>query len=507
VKVNMRVIYKYFPFCALGLIVLCVFIDFAYLNLNSPDACIYLSTAKNIADHKGFVVSYNLSQSFKTLYYPVWPYYQSLYSIFCSIFIDHGGITQVIKMNIVLYALNVSLIFYIVQQLITTRFNILFIAYLAISFNFFISALYAWTEQLHFFCFIISFILFLRYFKQPRHLWWLGFLNGIFMLIRVAHIFNFLAYLPFILFDSGPVREKLKRALIFVGGFILFYGSYQMFCWYGYHAFYPQYVHSIEQYNLADEFGAVYDLGKSGIQAFPGAVLSWQHWAYVKYHILDSLAQMSLFAYPALFYFLLPKDKRQDGGVITLCFWQSICSILGYSFSFYWTNAFFEAPRFSIIPFVLISVSGWYCLYQGISLSTSKGKKLFCAIVLLLLFCPKLESFIEYRRPLNQYYRWESLTHRDLMESLTWIDGNLPKEILVASDQIGECSLMHRPFISIPPGRSYNCQNLMRFNQIYSPDYYLLSSNISNECFDSGPIRYSQVHSMGAFRVLRIKKD
>ena len=66
---------------------------------------------------------------------------------------------------------------------------------------------------------------------------------------------------------------------------------------------------AIEKYNLADEFGGVYDLEKSGIQAFQGAVLSLRHLAYVKYHILDSLAPVVLIRIPG-FIILFSSPKR-----------------------------------------------------------------------------------------------------------------------------------------------------------------------------------------------------
>jgi len=500
-------VFKFYHYCILSLVVFIVFVDFAYLNFNSPDACIYLSTAENIAHHQGFLVSYNLSQFFKTLYYPIWPYYQYLYSIFCSFFIDHGGSIQVIEMNILLFSLNVSLVFYIVQPLIPTRLNILFIGYLALSFEFFIAALYPWTEQLHFFCFIITFILFLKYFKNPKHLVWLGFLNGVFMLVRVAHIFNVLGYLPFILFDKAPWRDKLKRALAFVGGFVLFYGIYQMFCWHTYHAFYPQYAHSIKNYNLADEFGGnVYDLDKIGIQISSGPLFSLEHFIYIKHHVGDLFKQLPLFLFPALFYHFLPINKRQDGGVIVLCLWQSIFIMLGCSLSLYWTDQFFEPTRFLIIPFVLISLSGWYCLYQGLSLLGPKRAKLAGLIVLLLLFYINLGKFLEFRKVLA-HPRWEIPQFRDLFASLEYINKDLPQNILVASDVSRECYFMHRPYISIPPGKSYNCQNLIRYNKIYSPDYYLLSSHISEKCFDLGAIKYSKIYSNRTFRILKMDKD
>ena len=161
-KVMGKFIYKYSVYGGIACWRFFYFVDFSYLKLNTADSSIYLSMAENIADHKGFVVSYNLCQSFKTLYHSLLPYYQPLYSIFCSFFINHGGIVKIIQINILLFALNAVSVFYLIQTLMPTRFNVLFIFFLVFSSVFFIPALYPWTEQFHFFCFITTFILFLK---------------------------------------------------------------------------------------------------------------------------------------------------------------------------------------------------------------------------------------------------------------------------------------------------------------------------------------------------------
>jgi len=496
---------KYLFLAFIFLSVFFIFEKFSYLKLNTADSSIYLSTAENIAHHKGAVVSYNLCQCFKTLYHPLLPYYQPLYPLFSSLFIDHGGIVKIIKINILLFALNVTLIFYIIQRSIPTSFNVIFIYILAFSFNFFISALYPWTEQFHFFCFICSFILFLKFKDHPGHLFWLGILNGIFMLVRVAHMFNFLAYIPVLFIGNASFRQKLRRAAFFVGGFILAYGLYQIFCLSAYHVFYPEYARPGASYGFAHIFnGIIYNPDKVGIQLAVGSFFTLNNFLRIAGHIRDFYLLMPLFLWPAVFYYFLPIHKRVDGGLVELCISQSLFIILGYSVMFYWSVDFHEAFRYSLIPYVLISVAGWYCLYQGLSLSDSWGKKIIGGLMLLSLLYPQVNKLILFQSELSKRPMWERPFYKDLMESYHWIDNNLPKEILVASDEEQEGYFMHRPYISLPPGESYNCTNLKLFDHIYAPDYYLLSNGVSDQCFTG--ISYVQIFTNDTFRVLEVKR-
>ena len=230
-KLSREILSQFLVFIAIVFGVYFIFVDFSGLKLNTADASSYLNVAENIVTHKGFVVSYNLYESFNSFYHPIWPYMQSLYPLLCAlVFKLHGGIEQVIKVNILILGINSALIFYIIQKLIPTRFNVLFVFFLVFSSNFFISALYPWTEQLHFLCLIITFILFLKYSRSPKCLYGLGFLNAVFMLVRVAHVYNFFGFLPVLFIGKDPLRRKLHRAFSFVGGFIMAYGLYQVAC-------------------------------------------------------------------------------------------------------------------------------------------------------------------------------------------------------------------------------------------------------------------------------------
>ena len=505
-KLSREIIVRFLVFVVIVFGVYFIFVDFAGLKLNTADASSYLNVAENIASHKGFVTSYNLYESFKTFYHPIWPYMQLLYSLLCAlVFKFHGTIEQVIKVNIFLLGVNSALIFYIIQKLIPTRLNVFFIFFLVFSSNFFISALYPWTEQFYFFCFIITFILFLKYTKSPKHLIGLGFLNGVWMLIRVAHLYNFLGFLPVFFIGKDPLRRKLHRAFCFAGGFMAAYGLYQLFCLISYHVFYPAYAQGAAGYGLARLTGAIiYNPDKAGIQIFLGSFFSLKSFWCMGEHLRDFYFQMPFFLWPALVYYFLPVNKRQDGGLVALCFSQSIFTVLGYSWTFYWLPYHFESLRYSLIPYVLMSLAGWYCLYQGLSFLKSPGRKWVAGLALVSLLYPQVDQFIAFKSNLLKHPLWERPYYKDLLGSYNWIDKNLPKAILVASNEDQEGYFMHRPFISTPPGKSFNCTNLALYNSIYSPDYYLLSLAVTDKCFV--PIAHTTIFSNKTFRLLKVVK-
>jgi len=326
------------------------------------------------------------------------------------------------------------------------------------------------------------------------------------MLVRVAHMYNFLAYFPVFFIGKDTLRQKFDRALYFAGGFILAYGAYQMFCLGTYHTLYPEYAKPGASYGLARlTDGIIYSPGKVGIQTFLSPIFSLNNFLRVGRHLGDFYRQMPFFLWPALFYFFLPVQKRHDKGLVVLCISQSIFIVMGYSVTFYWLPSyFFESIRYSLIPYVLTSVAGWYCLYQGLSLSESMGKKLIGVLILLVLLYPQVEKFNAFKSNMLGNPLWGRPYYRDLMESYRWIDKNLPQEVLVASNEDQEAYFMHRPFISTPPGRSFNCVNLGLYNSIYSPDYYLLSSSVEDTCFTA--IKHATIFANKDFRLYKVIK-
>lgn len=504
-RLILHFVYKNSVYVFVALSVFVIFADFSYLKLNTADASLYLNCAENIANHKGFLVSDNLYQSFKGLYHPLLPYYQFLYSLFISLFINHGGIVQIIQINVLLFALNAALVFYLVQNLTPTRLNVLFIFFLVFSRNFFDSALFAWTEQFYFFFLLTAFVLFLKFKDSRCGLFWLGIFNGVLMLVRVAHFCNFMAFLPVLFLGAKAVRRKISLAFCFAGGFILALGLYQLFCYLAYHTFYPEVPRPAVSYGIARlTGGTIYHAGQVGIQAWMPLV-SLKSFFHIAGHLRGFFHQMPLFLWPALFYFFLPPAKKPTGGLMELCLSQSLLTVLGNAFIFYsLPSALFESLRYSLIPYVLVSMVGWYCLHQGLLFLGPSKRKWIEGFFLSGLLVFQVHQFTAFRSGLFQRPLWAIPYYRDLMEGYRWIDKNLPEEALVASNEDQQSYFMHRPFISTPPGKSFNCANLGLYNDIYSPDYYLMSSGILDKCFTSIP--HTKIFSNKTFRLLKVTR-
>jgi len=483
-----------------------IFEEFASLKLNTADASTYLNIGENIVSHKGFVVSYNLYQSFTSLYRPIWPYMQSLYPLLCAlVFKFHGGLEQVIKVNIFILGLNSALAFYIIQRFIPSRLNVFFLIWLAFSFNFYVSAFFAWTEEFHLFLFLISFVLFLRFPQNPRILGWVGVFNGVLFLVRVAQVYSILAYLLIICVTEDNVQEKLRNILNFSAGILAVVVPFQIFNWVAYHSLYPQYIKPAADYTLARISNlSTYRPGHVGIDNPIGFRFSVENCWYFYQHMMEFYNRIYLFLIPLLAYLSLPHQKKEGHFFVINCLCQSVFIITFYSYNFSW-NTSIDSLRYSLIPYVLIAMAGWYALYQLFYASQIRWKKLLVVLILINLAFFSVCRYYFIRQYYLDHPRTKNPYYIDLYDSYKWIDQNLSENILVASNEDQEAFLMHRPFISTPPLRSYNCTNLTIYNSIYSPDYYLMSKVISDKCFVSIP--HSTIFSNKIFRILKIKKE
>jgi len=483
-----------------------IFADFAALKLNTADASTYLNIAENIVSHKGFVVSFDLYQFFSGHYHPLWPFMHPIYPLLCSlVFLVHGGIEQVIRLNIIILGLNAALIFYIAQRYISSRFNVLFLVFVIFSFNFFYSAIFPWTEQLHLLIFLICFILFLKFPNQPRALWWVGVLNAVLFLIRVSHIYSIAAYLFIICVSEEKIQQRLKNALIFIFGFLIVMGPYQLFNWVNYHTFYPEYLKPAADYTLARVSNlAYYHLGHIGIINPQGFKHSAIQITYFYEHMMGLSKCFLLFLIPAMTYLTFTRVKNEGRFFVLNCLCQAFFIVLGYSYSFCW-NPSLETLRYSLIPFVLVSLAGWFCLYQLCFVPANLWKRLFGVLVLSGMILSALSQYFNVRQEFMNHSRSRDPYYINLYQCYQWIDQHLPRDILVASNEDQEGYFMHRPYISLPTRPSFSCKNLAVYNSIYAPDFYVLSAPVPDTCF--ARIAHNVIFSNKSFRILAIKKE
>ncbi|MBF0511183.1 MAG: hypothetical protein HQL13_02530 [Candidatus Omnitrophica bacterium] len=481
------------------------FQDFALFQFNTADASTYLNIAENICSHKGFVVSYNLYHFFTSHYYPIWPYMQFLYPLLCScVFKLHGGLEQVIRVNIFILGLNAAFVFYIVRRFVPSRLNVFFWVTLVFSFNFYFTAFYAWTEQLHLLIFLVSFILFVRFPQDRRVLLGVGMLNGVLFLIRVAQIYSILAYVMMMVFLDKGLRQKLISIGVFLLGFLMVLAPFQLFNWGHYHALYPQYIKPAADYTLAriSSFSCYHE-GKVGIFNPQGFRCAWDNVGHFCHHLKAFYSHIWISLIPLVAYFVFSKRSKEGRFLVVNCLLQSVLIILGYCYSFSW-NTSIDSGRYVLVPYVLTAMAGWFCLYELFFYSNQEWKKRCVAVLLALLMVFVLYRYdADRQNMINHPWRKMPFYHA-LFDSYRWIDRNLPKEVLIASNEDQNGFFMHRPFISTPVGRSYNCSNMAIYNKIYKPDYYLLSQNVTDQCFSS--IAHTTVYANKIFRIYKVGK-
>jgi len=483
-----------------------IFADFARLKLNTADASTYLNIAENIAAHKGFVVTFDLYQFFTAHEHPLWPFLHPVYPLLCAlVFILHGGIEQVIRLNIFILGINAALVFYLISRYCPSRLNLLFLFCLVFSFNFFYTSIFPWTEQLHLMFFLITFILFLRFPDRLAGLLSVGALNGFLFLIRVSHVYSLPAYLLVLGLSGGEFRERLRNVLVFLAGFLAVLGPYQLFNWLVFHSLYPEYLKPAADYTLARvSHLSGYRPGHAGMYNPSGFQFAMSHIGYFCNHVKGLCGSFVFFLIPVAAYLSLLRHKAQGSFFVLNCLCQSACIVLGYSYSFSW-NPNLETLRYSLIPFVLIMLAGWFCFYELFFIAGSGPRRMFVVAILTILVFFSGARYLDLRQQLIGHPRTEDPYYIDLYGSFRWVDGNLPPNILVASNEDQEGYFMHRPFISMPPKSSFSCANLRIYDRIYAPDYYLLSLAVPGVCFDQIP--HKQVFSNKTFRILKVKRN
>jgi len=260
-------------------------------------------------------------------------------------------------------------------------------------------------------------------------------------------------------------------------------------------------------YELAHHFtGIIYSPNAVGIHVILGSIFTIKNLANIAHHIGEFCQQMPIISYAIFIYYFLAEDKKQDGGGVKLFFLQGLFTIAGYSFTFYSVTRFpnYEIIRYSLIPYVLLSLGGWYCLFQALSFSNTLAKKILCGFFWVCLIYSQAIKCSDFGSSISHRLFWHKPFYMNLKESYGWIDKNLPERILVASADDQQNYFMHRPFVSLPPGRSFNCPNLTLFNKIYSPDYYLLSRAVPDRCFALIP--HTIIHTNDIFRLYKVTK-
>jgi len=465
----------------LFLIVFFLNLPLAKLQLMSPDASGYLDMGKNLFTGKGAISSFNLYQFWNGKYHPFLPYMQPIYPIVAGLIWILLNLKAVIGFNILLLGINCIFlykIFRIKTDYITSFFITLFFVFSQILV---LPSIFPWTEHLHLFFLLSIIFLYLRYEKSK---FFIGILLGLSCLIRTASFYNVFAFGIALILLNGFSKKSFKEYGTILSGFLISYGLYEIFCYFKYKSFYPEYLICAKTYRAAEIYEGAFYKNSFPVLNMPSLKIEKQIiYANTKKHFIDFIKNFGYMKFVlgiAPLYFIYDIWKKKTH-LVSIFFLQGIFVILGYTLSLYWLPEI-ESTRYSLIPFITLVSIGLISIREIlIPLIFKKVKKLFSIIFVLFILpflCLNIKQYFSFRNFYQNIYspvyiRQIDPYRKERFEMYEWIKTNTEKDVLIASDFLRDAFLFERPFVSLPSGKALNVKNMIDFLKIYSPDYIL----------------------------------
>ena len=482
------------PRCLDALYIICIIIIILFLLiplvgnaiLSSPDASCYLDAGRNIFSGKGFVSSYNLYQFWPGKYFPLFPYTQPLYPILAGLFITLWGWKAAVYLNVFLCTVNAVMIYQLLRLYTGRIESFLMTLGVCLSINFYLSALQAWTEQLHLFFLLSAITVFLKY---ERSHWMIGVLFGLGCLVRVASAYNAFAFALAIAYLKGFSKESLKFYLFVFFGFVLVLGSYELFCFFKYGFFYPQYSSAAKIHTLASSIpGAFYKESIPVLNSLPHTMDVRSVFTTFNTHIKDFYMSFGWMkeTLALCLIFAVYEVLRKKHALMTIMLFQGFFVIGLYAFIYYWYDQLTQADvlRYSLVPFTLLWCAGFLSISNLIKARVPGPYQRAVVIVFILMMfyvlSHKIISYVQWRTAfMNVIHSKGFQSQQDKKQEIyDWIKANTPQDCLVASEWDQDGFLFSRPFVSLPKGELSGEKNLSDFLRIYRPDYvFVLAAN------------------------------
>jgi len=465
---------------ALFLVIFLPNIPLAGMELLQPDGCGYLDMGRNLFSGKGAVISYNLNQYWPGKYYPFMPYMHPVYGIIAGLVYLLLGLKAVIGFNIFLHAVNCILL-YIILRLYSDRITSLLIAlFIGFSKSIIFPAIAPLTEPLHLIFLLSAIFIYLRFEKAN---FWVGVILALSCLVRVSSFYSVFAFAAAALVLKGFSKEALRDYGRLFLGFSMIFITYELFCYFRYGVFYPEYLGAAKVYKSAEVYtGAFYKdgipvlnmpaiklgmdiIGKNIRSNFTGFINSY---GTVKYVMLLA---------PFCFVYNL---KRRKSPLVVIFFFQGLFLLLGYTLFHSW-SAVYEFDRFSVITIMTLGAVGFLSLKEIIDRSLFRigaRKAAISAVIFIAIFSFffyfQIRSYMAFRNFMTEVFPRQEAAYRENRDEVYgWIRENTGSDDLIASHFLADAFLLERPFVSLPPGNALDEKNFSDFLNIYKPEYIL----------------------------------
>lgn len=453
-------------------------VSLAKIEFLQPDSSGYLDMGRNLFSGRGAFISYNLNQYWPGKYYPFLPYIQPIYGIIAGFIWIFFGLKAVIGFNIFLHAINYVLLFAILRLYSDRITSFLIAVFMAFSPDLIFSAIAPLTEELHLFFLFFAILAYVRY-KDAN--FWVGVILALSCLVRISSIYNVIAFLLAMFIIKGFSKEAFKgygKALL---GFLMILGTYELFCYYVYGVFYPEYLTAAKIYRSAEIYpGAFYKIGipvlnmpplKLSIDAIGKNILSNLTGFIKGFGVIKFIMPL------AVIFFIFDILKKKTP-VIIILFLQGFAIFLGYALIHGW-SPIYEFSRFSMITIITLGGLGFLAIRETADWLFLEIKKPFVISIALFAAIFAVFAYIEFKeyasfRKNCDFFLQRNITYRKQRDEIhQWIKRNTENDDLIASDYLADAFLLERPFVSLPPGEALNEKNIKRYLDIFKPECVL----------------------------------
>jgi|GEM_PF-4307724 hypothetical protein len=456
----------------------------------SPDACVYLGIARNIISGKGLIISYNVFQYWTGTSYPALVYQQSLFSIVITpILYLFNTVAAINIFNVIISCLNVVILYLFINHQFGSRVLAFWASALAgILPQMQFTSIFPWTEQLHILFVLLSLVLLVRGIESNSNMriGLSGLLMGFGYLVRTANLFCIIAFLIAMWLLRKEYTGSFKKIISFIFGAAIFIIPFQLFCWFKYGAFYPEYASQGMLYMFSGFMPGAYYSTLKPVLRMPALELNiFSSLIIILKHIIGFVKDLGIIGF-----FILPVGVwvfYRKSIFETFLFILGIVNILFYAVTFYCYNPELEYQRYSVLSAFVFLPLIIMMVYQGKDLIKLKffnktiSNPLFFYFIVVFILLYGGDALMQNMGYLDEgHVAFKKYVHSRQEEIYNWAEENISREDLVATDLIQETYFLNRPIVSVPYGKAATGKNFIDFLNIYKPRCIMVSDPYSN---------------------------
>jgi len=461
----------------------------SYINYaNCSDVFFYLDIAKNIAQGRGFVTSFNYYCYWPGIFFPAQAFVFIGFPLFLSpYFLFFKSIEPLFFLNFVICFFNAWLIYKIVKRLYKDKvFSFWSVVLIASTVSWQLTVFRILTEPLSLFFVLCGLWLFFSCVEDSltdhvlkRNISLIGILLALSIFVRSAALFIPLVFfLSYVLSSkSGKIRRSYSLPfLILPFGIVLIYG---VIIFLKFHMFPVQYPLAFKNFYLATySCGGGFFTGTPvcrpaclELAIFKNIVNNFMIEAKVLFCLLRLLLLFSILKVIKIFIERKPVELILAG--------LSVLQILLTPFLYFYVSLNeFEGTRFLFLPVIFLMILGIKGFHEFCTNYFPKTKKILFLSVLFIILVSNFNQSNQVLAIYGQEAR-KGTKERELKALGDWVSSQTKdSDLIAATDFILSNVDLNRPMVNIPTFLLLKKSNLENFITIYKPKVFVFENTL-----------------------------